>query len=117
MHSLRAPVRHTSVRIATAPTGSGPIDRRIDRPGEPPAVACPHVGNALLGNVIPTHGGGSGLGIDLGGNGPTANNRAGHTGPNNCHNFPVPTSAARRADGGVALTFPFGRRARPAPGI
>ncbi len=47
-------------------------------------------GNSIRGNSIHDNGG---LGIDLGLNGVTLNDSAGHVGPNNYQNFPVLTSA------------------------
>src|SRR5262249_29649017 len=46
-------------------------------------------GNSIRGNSIHDNGG---LGIDLGLNGVTLNDSAGHVGPNNYQNFPVLTS-------------------------
>ncbi|HYT92087.1 MAG TPA: hypothetical protein VEL76_25455 [Gemmataceae bacterium] len=45
-------------------------------------------GNAILGNAIFAN---AGLGIDLGDDGVTLNDAAGHSGPNNYQNFPVLT--------------------------
>ena len=56
-------------------------------------------GNEIRFNSIFSN---TGLGIDLGGDGVTLNNSAGHTGPNNYQNFPVitaVTSAGGRDDG------------------
>src|SRR5207244_1754900 len=47
-------------------------------------------GNAIEGNAIFSN---TGLGIDLGDDGVTANDSSGHAGPNNFQNFPVLTSA------------------------
>ncbi|HEY2785006.1 MAG TPA: choice-of-anchor Q domain-containing protein [Fimbriiglobus sp.] len=43
-------------------------------------------GNTIRGNSIYSNGG---LGIDLGGDGVTANDKSGHAGPNNYQNYPV----------------------------
>ena len=51
-------------------------------------------GNAIRLNSIFSN---TGLGIDLGGDGVTLNNSAGHTGPNNYQNFPVITRSRARA--------------------
>jgi hypothetical protein len=53
-------------------------------------------GNTVSVNSIFANGS---LGIDLGGDGVTPNDSAGHVGPNNYQNFPVLTSAARTAAG------------------
>ncbi len=60
------------------------------------------VGDAVLGNSIHDN---SGLGIDLGGNGVTPNDSAGHTGPNHYQNFPVITAVAPGNGGGTDITF------------
>ena len=53
-------------------------------------------GDAVLGNALVSNGG---LGIDLGGDGVTLNDSAGHTGPNHFQNFPVLTSATKSSAG------------------
>jgi hypothetical protein len=55
-------------------------------------------GNSIRGNSIHDNGG---LGIDLGGDGVTPNDSAGHAGPNNYQNFPVLTDTD--LGGGVTL--------------
>jgi hypothetical protein len=55
-------------------------------------------GDGIGGNAIFANGG---LGIDLGGDGVTRNNAAGHVGPNDFQNFPVLTSAVATASGTV----------------
>jgi large repetitive protein len=64
------------------------------------------VGNAVLGNSI--HDNGSpGLGIDLAGDGQTANHTTSpSSGPNDFQNFPVPTAAVLSA-GNVTVSFTF----------
>jgi Putative Ig domain len=59
------------------------------------------VGNEVSRNAIYDN---SGIGIDVGNDGPTANDSAGHTGPSDFQNFPVP-SAAGISNGTVGLTF------------
>ncbi len=59
-------------------------------------------GNAVLGNSIHDN---AGLGIDLGGNGVTPNDSAGHSGPNHYQNFPVITAVAPGANGGTDISF------------
>ncbi len=49
------------------------------------------LGNAIRSNSIHDNGG---IGIDLAGDGVTANDSAGHVGPNNFQNFPVVTSVS-----------------------
>jgi titin len=56
-------------------------------------------GNAIRGNSIHDNGG---IGIDLGGDGVTLNDSAGHVGPNNYQNFPTPYLALA-IPGGVAV--------------
>ena len=56
-------------------------------------------GNAIRGNSIFSNVGGPGLGIDIGGNGVTANDlNDTDTGPNNTQNYPVLTAAAPGAN-------------------
>jgi titin len=57
--------------------------------GLPVTDGMPSTGNSIRGNSIHDNGG---LGIDLGGNGVTLNDSAGHIGPNNYQNFPVVTN-------------------------
>jgi hypothetical protein len=65
------------------------------------------VGNAVLNNSIHDNGGATGLGIDLGSDGPTGNHATSPTsGPNDFQNFPVPTAAVLGA-GDVTVSFTF----------
>jgi hypothetical protein len=65
------------------------------------------VGDAVLNNSIHDNGGTGGLGIDLAGDGHTANHTTSPTtGPNHFQNFPVPTAAAL-SSGNVAVSFTF----------
>ncbi|HZY85142.1 MAG TPA: right-handed parallel beta-helix repeat-containing protein [Gemmataceae bacterium] len=59
-------------------------------------------GNGIQGNSIHDN---AGLGIDLGGNGVTPNDSAGHVGPNNYQNFPVLTAVAAGTGGGTDVSF------------
>jgi titin len=65
------------------------------------------VGDAILGNSIHDNGGRVKLGIDLGRNGATANDSAGHTASNHFENFPVPKTVTLNANGSVTVAFTF----------
>jgi titin len=62
-------------------------------------VGATSTGNAIRGNSIHDN---SGIGIDLGGDGVTLNDSAGHVGPNNYQNFPT-TYLALAIPSGVAV--------------
>src|SRR5205085_10014239 len=81
---------------------TGPLGNEIANNGGDGVRIASGTGNAVLGNSIHDN---AGLGIDLGGNGVTPNDSAGHTGSNHYQNFPVLTAVAAGANGGTDITF------------
>jgi hypothetical protein len=67
-------------------------------------------GNSIRGNSIHDNGG---LGIDLGQDGVTLNDAAGHTGPNNFEDFPVLTSVVTNKAGNTTIAGKFNSPLQP----